>query len=606
MNDGAPHLRVRAGILLFAILGTTAFHGQAQQREKPEQRRSTLADAGVLMRSGLAAAQSGDYLTARRDFEQVVRLAPQVEAGHAALGSVLLGLGEFDKAATELALAHRLSPKDDATTLNLARVQVARQQYAPAVALFREVTSKANTPALSSDESLAYATALRATHDPAAAQRILSDAIAADPQSAQLQDMLGATLAEQGQTQQAIPYFNRAIELDAKSVDAREHRAAALLVLGQLQQAVDAAELAALAAPNRFDAQLMLGRTLSAAHRDTEALAALHRAVALRPELQSANAVYALALALQASGDAKRSLPIFKLALAPGARGASFDRSSALINYALAHVQTGDADRALPLYAEALRLGPDTPTLREDFGAAYLQKADLNAAIAQFQDGLKLEPDNALLHYDLGLAYKLQDNLTAAVPEFERAAKLDDSLPDPPYTLGVIYMQQGRFTDAAASLRHAVALNPQNGDAWALLGSVLKDSGNPEDAPAAVDALKKAIALEPDQPSLHIQLAALDVDAGDRAAAAAERKVAAELSRAANDRQRASFTLRSGRALLQQGKLNEAVVQLKAASEADPTLAEPHALLAEIYTRQGQTAEAAIERAQANRLRQHP
>jgi tetratricopeptide (TPR) repeat protein len=589
-----------------ALLCVLINSGHAQQPDKAGAHRAALADAGVLMRSGLAAAQSGDYLTARHDFEQVVRLAPQVEAGHAALGSVLLGLGEYDKAATELTLAHKLSAEDDATTLNLARAEVAQQQYARAAELFGSVTRKPTAPALSSDESLAYATALRATQQTAAALQVLRQAIAADPQSAALQDALGATLAEQGHEQQALAYFDQAIALDAKNVDAREHRAAALLAIGQPEQAVDAAELATLAAPQRFDAQLMLGRALSAAHRDTEALVALHRAVALHPEQQSGNAIYALALALQASGDAKGALPIFKMALAPSARGTGFDRSSALINYALAHVQTGDADGALPLYAEALRLGPDTPTLREDYGAAYLQKADLNAAIGQFQDGLKLEPDNALLHYDLGLAYKLQDNLTAAVPEFERAATLDSSLPDPPYTLGVIYMQQGRFTEAATSLRHAVALNPQNGDAWALLGSVLKDSGNPDDAPAALAALKKAIALEPDQPSLHIQVASLDMEAGDHASAAAERKIAAELSRAANDRQRASFTLRSGRALLQQGQLDQAIIQLKAATQADPTLAEPHALLAEIYTRQGQTAEAAIERAQANQLSQHP
>jgi Flp pilus assembly protein TadD len=244
-------------------------------------------------------------------------------------------------------------------------------------------------------------------------------------------------------------------------------------------------------------------------------------------------------------------------------------------------------------------MGPDSPTLREDYGVAYLQQSDLDHAIEQFRLGLQLDPANAQLHYDLGLALKLKDNLAAAVPEFERAATLDTTLPDPAYTLGVIYMQQGHFADAAVQLKRATALQPKNGDAWALLGSVLKDSG---DAAGATDALQRAIALEPDQPSLHIQLAALETQSGDKQAAAADRKIAANLSRVAIARQHADFALKSGRSLLADGELDEAVVQLTIASQAAPTLGEPHRLLAEAYARQGKPADAALERRTAAAL----
>jgi tetratricopeptide (TPR) repeat protein len=221
----------------------------------------------------------------------------------------------------------------------------------------------------------------------------------------------------------------------------------------------------------------------------------------------------------------------------------------------------------------------------------------------QFRAGLALEPENAHLHYDLGLALKLKDNLTAAIPEFERAAQLDTSLPDPAYTLGVIYMQQGRFPDAATQLRHAVALQPGNGDAWALLGSVLRESN---DSAGAMEALKHAIAIDPNQPSLHVQIAALEAQAGQKEEAAAERKTAAELSRAVVSRQRASFSLKSGRALLAEDKLDDAIVQLNNAIQADPTAAEPHQLLAEVYARKGNSADAALERQRAQALTPAP
>jgi Flp pilus assembly protein TadD len=121
---------------------------------------------------------------------------------------------------------------------------------------------------------------------------------------------------------------------------------------------------------------------------------------------------------------------------------------------------------------------------------------------------------------------------------------------------------------------------------------VLKDSG---DTPAATDALRQAIKLQPDQPSLHIQLAALETAAGDKESAASDRRIAADLSRVAVSRQRASFALKSARSLLADGKLDQAMLQLHVAIEAEPTLAEPHHLLAQALLRQHNPTAAALE-----------
>jgi Flp pilus assembly protein TadD len=132
-----------------------------------------------------------------------------------------------------------------------------------------------------------------------------------------------------------------------------------------------------------------------------------------------------------------------------------------------------------------------------------------------------------------------------------------------------------------------------------MLGNVYKQNDQPDKALAA---LHRAIQLMPNQPSPHITLASILVRQGDTAGAAAERKIAADLSRVAVSRQHANFSLDSGRALLQRGQLTEAVTQLQAAIAADPTYAEPHIVLADAYTRQGRTADAAIERQQAQKL----
>jgi protein O-GlcNAc transferase len=524
--------------------------------------------------------------------------------------AVVAGLVLLPALAANAQLPHAATSPNHAAAatspLALARKQVALGHYAQAVDLFQAALKSARPHRLSAADALSYATALAATGNLSAAQQQLTEALSRTPDSAPLNDALGTLTAQSGHVDAALPYFQHAVAIDPTLAPAQYHLGTALLSLNQADAAIAPLRLAVGAMPNRFDAQLQLGNALSATHQDADALTHLHLAAQLRTPSTSPDALYALALALQASGDAKGSLPIFEAATTAAANTApatttssassSASSSAALTNYALAYVQTGNTTHALPLYQRALALGPDTPTLREDYGVAYLQQSDLDHAVEQFRAGLALEPTNAHLHYDLGLALKLKDDLAAAVPEFVRAQQLDPALPDPPYTLGVLYMQQGRFPEAITQLKLAASLQPTNGDAWALLGSVLKDSGDPTNAAAALDALTRAVALEPDQPSLHIQLAALDMEAGKRTEAAAERKIAADLSRAANNRQRAGFALKSGRVLLDQNKIPDAILQLNTAAQADPTLAEPHRLLAEAYTRQGKTAVAVAER----------
>jgi len=115
-------------------------------------------------------------------------------------------------------------------------------------------------------------------------------------------------------------------------------------------------------------------------------------------------------------------------------------------------------------------------------------------------------------------------------------------------------------------------------------------------------ALRRAIELLPLQPSPHINLAAILAAQGDTAGAAAERKKAADLSRVAVSRQRAKFNLDSGTQLLKQGKVAEALVQLRQAVAADPTYADAHLALADALSQQGNAADAALERQKAAAL----
>lgn len=560
----------------------------------------SLRSAEEAFREGSAAFQRNDLTTARLNFEITVKLAPKIAPGHSALGTVLLALGDRAAAIRELETARQLDPHDSSALASLCIAYADTREYGKSVAAFRDL--QANAPeAIAPDVATAAATALTETDGLAEAQSLLESSVAGsiatgndDPR---LHDLLGSVLAREQKFPDAEAQFRKAISLDDNLASAHFHLGSIAASTNRSPEAV--AELTRSHALEPLNAQFTIGlsRALVASGKEAEAIALLRESLKQASPQASAATIelkYQLALALQLVGDAKQATPLFADVVA-----ARPEDAQALTNAGLSYVQVGNAKTGVSLYLRALKLTPSDATLREDLGVAYLQQADLDRAIEQFRAGLAIESANPQLHYDLGLALKLRDDLPGAVPEFEQAATLDPNLPDPPYTLGIIYMQQGQFEKAAASLEKATTLRPDNGDAWATLGSVYQQMQQPD---KAIPALRRAITLEPKQPSPHVNLGAILASQGHKEEAVAERKIGAELTRAATNRQKANFGLDSGSLLLKRGQTDEALVQFQSAVEADPNYAAAHLGLATALDRAGRKAEAAEERRKAAAL----
>src|SRR5271155_415846 len=80
--------------------------------------RAKQADA--VFKAGYVALANTDLQGAREDFQKVVRLVPQIEEGHSALGAVLVQLNLYPEAISELTHALKLKPDDSAAQTNLA------------------------------------------------------------------------------------------------------------------------------------------------------------------------------------------------------------------------------------------------------------------------------------------------------------------------------------------------------------------------------------------------------------------------------------------------------------------------------------------------------
>jgi Tfp pilus assembly protein PilF len=132
-----------------------------------------------------------------------------------------------------------------------------------------------------------------------------------------------------------------------------------------------------------------------------------------------------------------------------------------------------------------------------------------------------------------------------------------------------------------------------------MLGSIYNKLDRLQDA---ATALREATRRLPNQADSHLLLATVLVKQNQPAEAAEERKVAAELMRVHMNLQRAEVATNSGKSLMASGKMDDAITQFRDALAFDPGYIEAHKELAEALEKQGKTAEAEAERAQAKSL----
>lgn len=571
----------------------TGLSSDGEQSPGASSGTASLRAVDLALRDGSAALQRHDFKTAEFQFAKVVRLSPEIAAGHSAYGSALLALGRLQDATHELETAHRIDPAEPSAMLNLAYAYEQGGKTQNALAMY---DSLAGSPGQMPSEAYVRNAALLVASGelPKATERIEQGA-RAFPQSGTLQDALGVLFTRQQNYVSAESAFRRAVLLEPGSGKAHMHLGSLFMLLKQHADAMSELTLAAKLSPSDAGAHSELGRELSLVGDQTAAIDELQKAHALAPS--NIDTTYALAVAMQKAGRHQEALPFFEEAVS-----AHENDVGMLTNLGLDLVQLGRAKEGLKVYERALPLHASDWVLQQNVGVAYLQQNDLDHAVEHFKSALVVSPDNAQLHYDLGLAYKLKDKLPDAVAVLRKAQDEDSSLSDAPYTLGILFMQSGQFAEAQGELQKATVLMPTSGDAWSELADVEKSLN---DFDHAIEDYKRAIRLRPDDAGNHINLAAILAQQGKHSEALAERKLAAALTSTLVNTQKATFAVGSAKTLLQQGKIDEAISQLRSALVAQPDNAEAHIVMAEALNRQGRSADAALELQQVHTTEVH-
>lgn len=226
--------------------------------------------------------------------------------------------------------------------------------------------------------------------------------------------------------------------------------------------------------------------------------------------------------------------------------------------------RTEEAQKSLALSEELHRQDDAEAQLRAECG----QKLDTGPREEARAVCEKLyHADDAERLTSLGMIYAQHGDLEASLKPFLRAVELSPQSPQVQYNLALTYFQLNRFADARPPLEQALKRWPDLFPLNALYGATLANLG--EDAQAH-DVLRHARDLNPDDPATANLLY--------------------------------STTLKLAETNQKSGQDLTALRYFEEAAKLRPDDPEPHRGLAEIYMRAGKTAQAAVERQEAERL----
>ena len=292
-----------------------------------------------------------------------------------------------------------------------------------------------------SPQMLALALKAYQSGDPAEAARIYRQAVAEEPENADLWCLLGVSCRAMGDIPGADQAYREALRLRPGFIEARVNLGNVLIRQGDPAQAEVCYREVLRLRPNYAEAQNNLGAALRNQNRLAEAAVCYQEAVRLKPDYREA---------YENLGDVLGQL----------------DR----------------LDEGVAACQQALRVNPSSPAAHNNLGVILGKKELWDEAIAQYRQVLRLRPDHLDAQINLGNALLGKKQYAEAETCYRRVLSREPHSAKAHYNLGIALAEQDRHAEAEASYREAVRLKPDYADALSNLGNVVMEQGRVEEA----------------------------------------------------------------------------------------------------------------------------
>jgi arylsulfatase A-like enzyme/Tfp pilus assembly protein PilF len=255
------------------------------------------------------------------------------------------------------------------------------------------------------------------------------------------------------------------------------------------------------------------------------------------------------------------------------------------------HMTHGQPEKAVGYFQKTLQLKPDYDLAVHNLAQAYRQMGNDEAALAGFEHYLTLDPKDAFVHYQMGEIWLDRGNTAKAEQLFQRALELDPQVAAAKNALGVMALQRGDLPTAERLINEAIATKPTVRLGHFNLALIAEQRG---DVRTAEREYLEELKAHPDAFKAAFNMSRLYETVGDR-----EGQIAALKQSIESNPHFAEGHIFLAKAYLDTGRNFDEAIQLarkgldlKPSPEVAPLA---HYVLADIFSRQGRTAESARE-----------
>ncbi|HWN86476.1 MAG TPA: tetratricopeptide repeat protein [Vicinamibacterales bacterium] len=356
------------------------------------------------LRQAGAALRNGDTGTAVSRLESAVAAAPGAAEAHRLLGLARLADDDTARGVTALRQAIGLDATYERPRIDLARALFAGEQFGDTVTVLTD-TLAAIPDSGRARYLLALAYQRQGDYD--AAMTELGRAAALEPLLGlnSVYQTLGALRRSQQDYAGAIDAFSRRVALVPNDPAAHHELAEMYFRIGRLTEALAEFTAAVMIAPTRADSHAGLAQVRLREGRFEAAAAAARRAVAVDPAHKEARYVLATSLLrLGQTDEGTRELEVYeRLQAEATALQSKRLELGALRRDATVSTAAGDHDRAVALLRKALDADPGDPQAELELGLALLRAGKPADALPHLRAGAAdAAPD---VHLRLAEAY---------------------------------------------------------------------------------------------------------------------------------------------------------------------------------------------------------
>ncbi|MGK7893918.1 MAG: tetratricopeptide repeat protein [Xenococcus sp. (in: cyanobacteria)] len=514
------------------LAGVYAHIARVKQHLNPSNNQVDAAD--IYLQQALAYREEAQWAEAIQACENALQLNPKLAEAYKLLGDASQSLGQFSTAIGYYGNAIAVKPDYPEAYANLATLYAQQQQWQQALDYYQKALE------LNPDLPEVYKHVARVWQnlgEPEKAQRMLAKAqrLESEPQSqTSPQEFFnfGERACEQGNLQQALKYYQQAVQLAPNFGQAYQRLAALTEKMGlwqestiyyrQLLQLKDSAAVSALPparkqlslrqyfsqnspnqalksalqtttalpAANSADYQASQGNFYAQKRQWREAIQHYQKAIELNPKLVPA--YRNLARILTQIGKIEQATSYWLKAVELDATGL---QASEYFQLGKTLASQGRIAEAITCHRRAIQLQPTLIDAYLNLGQ-LLSKAGANdKALQCYQQGIKHNPQNYQLYFNLGLCFTQQSNWEPAINCYKQALQIKSDYWEALHNLGGALSHQKLWPEAINVYRRAIKSKPDLPWSYNDLALVLLQANRAEEA---IVILRKAISLKPD------------------------------------------------------------------------------------------------------------